>query len=85
MEKLDQIFITYEYKGNMFKTSNILQNVKIYQEIFVSDILNTNFREHSKIERVNMGNEKETFVLKICHTVKGYWKIYLVIISSIIQ
>lgn len=61
MEKLDQIFITYEYKGNMFKTSNILQNVKIYQEIFVSDILNTNFREHSKIERVNIGNEKENF------------------------
>lgn len=43
----------------MFKTSNIFQNVKIYQEIYVSDTLNTNFRKHSKIERVNMGNEKE--------------------------
>lgn len=38
MEKLGQIFIIYEYKGDMFKTSNIFQNVKIYQEIFVSDI-----------------------------------------------
>lgn len=42
-----QIFITYEYKENTFKTANIYQKYENISRISVSNIVSTNSREHN--------------------------------------